>query len=224
MISLFCFCLFNVLIHVKFHFNPKGFAFSCLSSAAAMQSPSLSEASSSLSLDDQDEGVRIAVRALGAMRNSGGISQPQSSINNSMTCAFIPYLSIRFCLIVVVDDDIDEYILFLAYQPTPALSIASSSTSTSLPSPSPSVQEDVNSPDFVSRVSHLPLVNTALRAYEHGKASSRVVKVSKPPFGYSYSSFFFLSHRRVIRSFSTALKWWNLRSRQSRDPSLNDCL
>lgn len=32
-------------------------------------------------------------------------------------------------------------------------------------------------PDFVSRVSNLPLVNTALRAYEQGKASSRVVKV-----------------------------------------------
>lgn len=32
--------------------------------------------------------------------------------------------------------------------------------------------------DFVSRVSGLPIVNTALRAYEHSKASSRVVKVS----------------------------------------------
>lgn len=34
--------------------------------------------------------------------------------------------------------------------------------------------EDV---DFVSRMSSLPIVNTALRAYEQGKASSRVVKV-----------------------------------------------
>ncbi|KAI6110825.1 transcription factor Opi1-domain-containing protein [Pisolithus croceorrhizus] len=40
---------------------------------------------------------------------------------------------------------------------------------------SSSPQQDV-SPDFVSRVSNLPLVNTALRAYEQGKASSRVVK------------------------------------------------
>ncbi|KAI0042129.1 hypothetical protein FA95DRAFT_1638382 [Auriscalpium vulgare] len=31
-------------------------------------------------------------------------------------------------------------------------------------------------PDFVSRVSRVPLVNTALRAYVQGKASSRVVK------------------------------------------------
>lgn len=36
----------------------------------------------------------------------------------------------------------------------------------------------MTSPDFVARVSNFPLFNTALRAYEHGKASSRVVKVS----------------------------------------------
>jgi len=40
------------------------------------------------------------------------------------------------------------------------------------------MQADINSPDFVSRVSHFPLVGSALRAYEQGKASSRVVKVS----------------------------------------------
>src|SRR5882762_4190202 len=70
---------------------------------------------------------------------------------------------------------------YLASQHTPSLSIFSSvpsTTPTSLPSPSLSVHEDINSPDFVSRVSHLPLVGTALRAYEQGKASSRVVKVS----------------------------------------------
>ena len=38
----------------------------------------------SFSLDDQDEDVRIAVRALGAMRNSAGMSQSQSS---AKTCA-----------------------------------------------------------------------------------------------------------------------------------------
>ena len=32
----------------------------------------------------------------------------------------------------------------------------------------------------LSRMSSLPLVNTALRAYEHSKASSRVVKVRPP--------------------------------------------
>jgi len=109
------------------------------------------QSTSSLSLDDQDENVRIAVRALGAMRNSTGVPPLQSQVTPIKTSS----------------------------QPTPALSIASSTsstTSTSLPSPSLSPLEDVNSPDFVSRVSHLPLVGTALRAYEQGKASSRVVK------------------------------------------------
>ncbi|RDB15952.1 Transcriptional repressor OPI1 [Hypsizygus marmoreus] len=68
-------------------------------------------------LQDQDESVRIAVRALGDMRNSA--------------------------------------------QAARADLVASTS--------------DTNSP-FVSRVSHLPIVNSALRVYEHGKASSRVVK------------------------------------------------
>lgn len=50
------------------------------------------------------------------------------------------------------------------------------STSTALSAPSPSLPADMTSPDFVARVSNFPLFNTALRAYEHGKASSRVVK------------------------------------------------
>ena len=39
----------------------------------------------------------------------------------------------------------------------------------------------------LSRMSSLPLVNTALRAYEHSKASSRVVKV-RPPSLFSIPS------------------------------------
>ncbi|KAH7914840.1 transcription factor Opi1-domain-containing protein [Hygrophoropsis aurantiaca] len=85
-----------------------------------------------LSLDEEDESVRIAVRALGDMRNSARTSLQTSS--------------------------------------GPSSSI---STSTSPPL---SPHSELTSPDFVSRVSHLPLVNTALWAYEHGKASSRVVK------------------------------------------------
>ncbi|KAG6907647.1 hypothetical protein DXG01_008097 [Tephrocybe rancida] len=65
-------------------------------------------------LQDQDESVRIAVRALGDMRNNAQRADPPSS-------------------------------------------------------------PDSNSP-FVSRMSHIPLVNSALRVYEQGKASSRVVK------------------------------------------------
>lgn len=58
---------------------------------------------------------------------------------------------------------------------TPSLS---SSTSPSIISQSYG-SDDIppESPDFVSRVSGIPIVNSAIRAYEHGKASSRVVKV-----------------------------------------------
>ncbi|KAG6883799.1 hypothetical protein C0993_003670 [Termitomyces sp. T159_Od127] len=65
-------------------------------------------------MQDQDEGVRIAVKALGDMRNSAHRTDRTSRL-------------------------------------------------------------DINSP-FVSRMSHIPLVNSALRVYEQGKASSRVVK------------------------------------------------
>ena len=40
-----------------------------------------------------------------------------------------------------------------------------------------SPEESTNSAQFVTRVSGLPIVTTALRAYEQSKASSRVVKV-----------------------------------------------
>ncbi|KAI0076556.1 Opi1-domain-containing protein [Panus rudis PR-1116 ss-1] len=109
-------------------------------------------------LDDQDESVRIAVRALGDMRNSGRGSSAMYHQSSPASSS----------------------------QPTPALSMTSRSTSPSLPSPSiggESVRErekilaeSADSSDFVSRVSTLPIVNTALRAYEQSKASSRVVK------------------------------------------------
>jgi len=97
--------------------------------------------SSSVSLDDHEESVRIAVRALGDMRNGG--AKPGLLFHYTPTHNF-----------------------------SPALFTASSSTSPSLPSP-----EDVDAPDFVYRVSHLPIVTSALRVYSQGKASSRVVKV-----------------------------------------------
>jgi len=40
------------------------------------------------SLDDQDESVRIAVRALGAMRNSTGMSQSQSQASSVKSCEY----------------------------------------------------------------------------------------------------------------------------------------
>ncbi|KAI1796732.1 Opi1-domain-containing protein [Ganoderma leucocontextum] len=113
-----------------------------------------------MALADQDESVRIAVRALGDMRNS-------TQHNNSPSTSF---------------------------QTTPALSITSASSSPSLPSPSLIEEEDEleerrrlaaaaglrgegeDSWKTLSRVQSIPLVNSALRAYEQSKASSRVVK------------------------------------------------
>ncbi|KAJ3780474.1 transcription factor Opi1-domain-containing protein [Lentinula aff. detonsa] len=102
---------------------------------------SMSLASSSTLLDEQDEDVRIAVKALGDMRsgNIGGAASRQAPLSTS----------------------------------------PKSTTST----PSPILSSDGMSnndahlePDFVSRMAHIPLVNGAIRMYEQGKASSRVVK------------------------------------------------
>jgi len=49
--------------------------------------------------------------------------------------------------------------------------------SSTSPIPPTDLTDDANSVDFVARVSTIPLVNTALRAYEQTKASSKVVKV-----------------------------------------------
>ncbi|KAF5393190.1 hypothetical protein D9757_001203 [Collybiopsis confluens] len=122
---------------------------------------STSLASGSTLLDDQDEDVRIAVKALGDMRN-GGLNKrcEQFSVENSSK------------LISFVDQSVT------VTSPTPALSISSSSIpATSLPSPTQSNSFDLQpESDFVSRMAHIPLVNGALRMYEQGKASSRVVK------------------------------------------------
>ncbi|KZT25191.1 Opi1-domain-containing protein, partial [Neolentinus lepideus HHB14362 ss-1] len=101
----------------------------------------------SMSLEDRDESVRIAARALDDMRYRTVRSQSPPSTSYAST----------------------------SFQPTPALSVASSSSSPSTEQSSLPA-EDVNSPDFVSRVARLPIVNTALSAYEQSKASSRVVK------------------------------------------------
>ncbi|KIJ12060.1 hypothetical protein PAXINDRAFT_171452 [Paxillus involutus ATCC 200175] len=100
----------------------------------AEASSSSSSASSDMdSLDDQDENVRIAVRALGDMRKGTRTST------------------------------ITSHTPFTSNGETP-------------PSPSMSPAPDATSPDFVSRMTNLPLVGSALRAYEQGKASSRVMK------------------------------------------------
>ena len=91
-----------------------------------------------------------------------------------------------------------------AFQTTPALSVTSATSSPSLPSPS-LIEEDLREDEAedrrrlssataaegagaqregeewktLSRVQNFPLVNSALRAYEQSKASSRVVKARR---------------------------------------------
>ncbi|KAJ4475518.1 hypothetical protein J3R30DRAFT_3500178 [Lentinula aciculospora] len=110
---------------------------------------SMSLASSSTLLDDQDEDVRIAVKALGDMRNGniGGTVDAVATPALSLSISSIPATSI----------------------PSPTLS--------SISNPSPSNDNVQSDSDFVSRMAHIPLVTGALRMYEQGKASSRVVKV-----------------------------------------------
>ncbi|KIL58787.1 hypothetical protein M378DRAFT_170151 [Amanita muscaria Koide BX008] len=60
--------------------------------------------------------------------------------------------------------------------PSTIVPSSSSSSSSSPPSPPPSDSASTSSHSLVTRVSHLPLVNSVLRTYEQGKASSRVVK------------------------------------------------
>ena len=115
----------------------------------------------SIMLDDQEESARIAVKALGDMRNS-----PRQFI--------ISLLLLSNILIK----------LYLSGSPTSPY-ISTSSPSSSHPS-DPSIDTATgNPPAFVSRMSTFPLVGSALQVYEQGKASSRVVKVRLP---YPHSS------------------------------------
>ena len=62
-----------------------------------------------------------------------------------------------------------------------SLAFQQSGASSSTPAaPSSGPSDDVDAPDFVHRVSQLPIVTSALRVYSQGKASSRVVKVPSP--------------------------------------------
>lgn len=127
------------------------------------------------SIDDEDESVRIAVRALGDMRSRALASQSQAIPSSCASNNTLPKLASE-----------DAY---AAVSPTPALSVTSGSVTTSPALGSPVLfapedlaaagltEQDVNAADLVSRLGHLPIVNTALRAYEQSKASSRVVKV-----------------------------------------------
>lgn len=141
--------------------------------------PAASLSPAQRSIDDEDESVRIAVRALGDMRSRALASQSQGGSSS--------------CALSTISLKLNSEPTYAAFSPTPALSVTSGSDSSSPALPSPVVltpedlaavgltEQDMNSADLVSRLGHLPIVNTALRAYEQSKASSRVVKVRHTP-------------------------------------------
>ncbi|KAF8587883.1 Opi1-domain-containing protein [Ramaria rubella] len=153
----------------------------CLPTDSMPPTPTSSMASSSsstpvhagikrpLTIDDQDEDVRIAVRALGDMR-SRAVAHAHAPSAEAFAAAAKAHSRASSIS-----------------QSTPFLTHSSTSASTSSSSPiSPRLtvdhvldrddSMDPSSKDFVSRVSRLPVVNTALKAYENSKERSRVVK------------------------------------------------
>ena len=102
-------------------------------------------------LGDQEESVRIAIKALTDMHNSG------------------PH---QFIILLLLSNILISNSLSGSRTPP-----TSSYISTSSQPRDPSIDTATTSlPAFVSHMSTFPLVGSALRVYEQGKASSRVVK------------------------------------------------
>ncbi|PFH53265.1 hypothetical protein AMATHDRAFT_83943 [Amanita thiersii Skay4041] len=123
--------------------------------------PPSSSSSSSIHtlIDQEDENVRIAVSALGDMRNATSRYANSDSVRSPLSPSSpSPSASPS-----------------LPLSPSPRNSASSLSPSPITDNPhAPVSSSPTNS--LVHRVSHLPLVNSVLRTYEQGKASSRVVK------------------------------------------------
>ncbi|KAF7982524.1 hypothetical protein HWV62_28140 [Athelia sp. TMB] len=98
-------------------------------------------------LEGQDESVRIAVRALGAMRNSSRAQRTSSAPTPALSSTASTASTSSSPLLSPADDD-----------------------ARSLLAP----QKD--DPRFAARVAHFPLVGSALRVYEAGKNSSRLTQ------------------------------------------------
>jgi len=198
-------------------------ASSSSSPSSSHSSPSMRQAGPSSyhhSLEDQEESVRIAVRALGDMRSGGGAAAAGNNTAQRRSS------SSRYAY-----DDEDDYDNRSHERGYPSTSRSDYEYDTSSRSPrsssyatapthvsrttsgnsggvsisapasgSASVSASgvvVAAPSntngggggLVSRMSHFPLVGSALRVYEQGKASSRVVKVCYC----SFLSFFLFS-------------------------------
>ncbi|KDQ19069.1 hypothetical protein BOTBODRAFT_28564 [Botryobasidium botryosum FD-172 SS1] len=125
-------------------------------SVASLCSPSTPQQPKNYGINHLDEDVLIAVKALGDMRSGSGLPHHHRSFTSVASTS-------------------------ASVQPTPSLSRAATSISYE-DSENPHSPRDENpsvtvaDTTFVSRVTHLPYVNTAIRAYTQGKASSRVVK------------------------------------------------
>ncbi|CAK5283746.1 unnamed protein product [Mycena citricolor] len=137
-----------------------------------------------MDLEMEDESVRIAVRALGAMRSSGGggASASASSSSGSGSSAHkgageaAAHTSNRSA-------QTPSSSTSTSTSHTPALSLSMSNRSmttlSSPPTPPPTMEEDDDSGSkypSLARMQSLPLVSGALRVYEAGKANSRVVQ------------------------------------------------
>jgi hypothetical protein len=124
-------------------------------------------------LDDQEESVRIAVRALGDMRAGQALPPPPP---RALSRAYL--IGTHGTRPTPLTPRADA-----ALHPTPALSVASTSSTPALATPTPGADDDAQ-PDYISRVASMPLVDGALRisaaAYAQGKASSSIVKVGVP--------------------------------------------
>ena len=96
----------------------------------------------------------------------------------------------------------------MASEYTPALTVASTSSTPSVAPKSPQQTSDEEeaaaaAADFVSRVSGLPIVTTALRAYEPSKASSKMVKVI-------IATWILNANSTENTGFNMELRWLNL--------------
>jgi len=119
-------------------------------------------------LDDHDESVRIAVNALGDMLNGAARSDGAHLTIIFLSCQFDPQMIIasRSLSSSSSSKSISSSTL-LTMSSSQAFSHITENTNVTLAPPS----------GLVSRMSHIPLVECAIWAYEQGKALSRVVKV-----------------------------------------------
>ncbi|KAH9936004.1 Opi1-domain-containing protein [Epithele typhae] len=131
-----------------------------------------------MALADQDESVRIAVRALGDMRSGANASSPSTSFQTT------PALSVTSVASSpslpspqLVDEDArDEQRLRGRALRGATRPRADDADGDAEMAAADGRGEDAEWKSLSSRMTSLPIVTTALRAYEHSKASSRVVK------------------------------------------------